>query len=52
MIEDVIVTEAWSAVDADQRSDVRFQVTEDAVVCLEGLVLAGRGVGEGRETIV
>lgn len=51
MVEEVIVRKAWSAVDEDQRSDVRFQVTEDAVVSLEGLV-ANRGVGERSETIV
>lgn len=53
VVEQVVVTEAWPAVDDNQRRDIGFKILEgtiDAVIGLEGLV--DGGVGEGREAVV
>ena len=53
VVEQVVVTEAWPAVDENQRRDIGFKIPQgpvDAVVGLEGLV--DGGVVEGREAVV
>lgn len=50
VVEEVVVAEAWATVDTYQGSDVGFEISEDAIVGLEGL--AGCGVVECGEAVV
>lgn len=50
MIEDVVVTESWTAVDADNWGYVGFEVSKDAVPGSKRL--AGGGPIEWREALV
>ena len=49
-VEEVVVGEAWAAVEYDERCDGGFEITEYAVVCLKGFVYGG--VDEWDEAIV